>query len=403
MKKIFSYALMLLCSLCVFTACDDDHDSNPVIQHAKSFQLNTPPYAGQVYDLARTSSLSFTWSQPDWGFPVVANYYLQVSLDGNYTVSYAEAEADESGSLRADYIQFDTPFVGFEGSIKGEELAKLVQQIAAYEEDAVPAEQTLYIRMLADVPVSGGVVAPADTVSSNVVTLTVAPYYVELKDASPEIWYLIGACVGDGSWTNSAASVGTSLIPMNVINGYEYDTKTGQGEITFTGYLTTAGFKLVKTPGSWDDQWGQSGTDFVKNDGGSSDIKVAADGYYTITLNTKTDKLTIVPYEGTPTVYPQMMMAGDFNGWDVSGNPAVMTPVTTVAGMPNHVWTYTLDASAGNTSAKFLVDSTWQPNWGAGAFPYGVGTNDGPNVPVSAGVYTVIFNDITGSYNFIQQ
>lgn len=28
--------------------------------------------------------------------------------------------------------------------------------------------------------------------------------------------------------------------------------------LTFTGYFTTDGFKLIQTPGSWDNQWGTS-------------------------------------------------------------------------------------------------------------------------------------------------
>ncbi len=39
-------------------------------------------------------------------------------------------------------------------------------------------------------------------------------------------------------------------------------------------------------------------------------------------------------------------------------------------------------------------------NWGATDFPEGTGTQDGPNIPVSAGVYAITFNDITGEYAF---
>ena len=226
-------------------------------------------------------------------------------------------------------------------------------------------------------------------------TINIKPTFKEA-----ELWYLVGSCIGDGSWHNGgAADIGTGLIPLGVVPGAEY--RGGLGELVYTGYLTTSGFKLIKTPGSWNDQWGQSGDQYVKNDGGSQNITVPADGYYTVKLNTATDVLTIEPYSGTPVVYTQILMAGGFNGWNVGENPTVMAPVTTVEGMPNHDWVYTLETTEGATEAKFLVDSTWQPNWGGEAFPYGVGQNNGSNIPVKPGKYTVVFNDITGAYNFI--
>lgn len=49
---------------------------------------------------------------------------------------------------------------------------------------------------------------------------------------------------------------------------------------------------------------------------------------------------------------------------------------------------------------KFLVDSSWNPNWGGANFPFGWGVGGGDNIPVEAGDYRVIFNDITGYYHF---
>ena len=72
--------------------------------------------------------------------------------------------------------------------------------------------------------------------------------------------------------------------------GQEYDKKTGKGVISWTGYLSTAGFKLKKNPENWDaGQVGQGASygEFLYNDGGSSDIKVPTAGYYTITFDTK--------------------------------------------------------------------------------------------------------------------
>ena len=62
------------------------------------------------------------------------------------------------------------------------------------------------------------------------------------------MWYLIGGCIGDGKWNNALNAVGTSIYPLSVVDGYEYDEKTGKGMLTFTGYFTTDGFKLIQTP-----------------------------------------------------------------------------------------------------------------------------------------------------------
>ena len=102
MKKIVLSVLLLLGGLCTFTACEDDNDSNPTLVEPTTFILNTPAYANEVIDLAHSESLRLSWSQPDYGFPVVANYYLQLSVNGNFNVSVAEAEADEKGELVPD-------------------------------------------------------------------------------------------------------------------------------------------------------------------------------------------------------------------------------------------------------------------------------------------------------------
>ncbi len=50
--------------------------------------------------------------------------------------------------------------------------------------------------------------------------------------------------------------------------------------------------------------------------------------------------------------------------------------------------------------AKFRQDGAWAINWGAATFPAGVGVQDGPNIPVTAGTYLVIFDRVSGAYSF---
>lgn len=50
--------------------------------------------------------------------------------------------------------------------------------------------------------------------------------------------------------------------------------------------------------------------------------------------------------------------------------------------------------------AKFRQDNDWSINWGDNTFPSGTGIQDGPDIPVSAGIYNITFNRLTGEYSF---
>lgn len=402
MKNIFKSSLLLLLSICLFTACEDDNDSNPVLQQptTSSFKLNTPSYAATAIDLATSTEIPFTWSQPDYGFPVAAQYQLQVSIADSWTISTDEADADESGATKADYATIEDIFSQAKGTLNAAKLAKALQQIAGWAQDAVPAEQEIKVRVMS-------VLAGAETIYSNVVTVKTIPYYVELKDAAPVLWYLVGSCIGDGSWGNGADKIGTGLIPLMTIAGEEYDKATGTGKISYTGYFPAGGqFKMVQIPGNWDIQKnfnsfaGIDATLFEGNSDGNVCIKDGAQGYYTITLDTKSGDVSIAPYTATtPNVFTSMAMPGGQNGWDAAaGN--VMSPTFTYDGAENHLWTTQLVLDADN-ELKFAANGGWDYNWGATEFPYGAGTQNGANIPAKAGNYTVFLNDITGQYMFI--
>jgi hypothetical protein len=51
-------------------------------------------------------------------------------------------------------------------------------------------------------------------------------------------------------------------------------------------------------------------------------------------------------------------------------------------------------------NAKFRADNAWTVNWGAATFPNGIGTQDGANIPATAGTYQITFNSATGEYTF---
>ena len=397
MKNIIKSACLLLLSACAFTACEDDNFYNPTVQQPSSFVLNTPAYSSSNLDLATSETVNFTWSQPNYGFPVAAQYQVQVSLDGNFTTSVAQEEADESGATTSNYFEIENIFNSCSAAVDAAAIAKGLQQIAKWDEGKVPTTQTIYARVKSTL---NGL----QDVFSNVVTLNVIPYYVELTDAAPERWYLVGACIGDGSWNNSPDGIGTGLIPMYTKAGEEYDKKTGKGVIQYIGYLTSAGFKLIKNPGSWDDQWGQGdsfGT-FVMNDGGSGNITVPEAGIYTVSLNTATDELKIEKYGEAVPVFDGMAIAGSFNEW----GDTPMTPCST--GWENHDWYISTSLSAGD-EIKIKQAGSWDYNRGGsfittnnGMYVYGVANGDNL-VITESGNYLILFNDITGYIRFIKQ
>lgn len=77
------------------------------------------------------------------------------------------------------------------------------------------------------------------------------------------------------------------------------------------------------------------------------------------------------------------------NGWGSS------TPMEQIS---EHEWTIDIQLSDGEV--KFRANDEWTINWGARSFPRGIGVQDGPNIPVFAGFYTVTFNSETGEYFF---
>lgn len=395
MKNIFKSILLLLCSVCLFAACADDNDSNPTLTIPATFQLNTPAFAKANTVLATSTELPFTWSQPDYGgFPVAAQYQMEFSINQSFTTSVAQAEADETGATIPDYVALDQIYNGCSGSVNPSLLARGLQQIARWPDAAsVPATLTIYARLVADYA--------NQLVYSNIVPINVAPYYVELKNAPIETWWLIGADIADGSW---GGDMGKCIIPMQPIEGEEYDKKTGQGKIRWIGYLAGNGFKLKEYPDSWDYQWGQGdsfGT-FVKNDGGSSDIKVPEAGLYAVILDTGKDNLEVVSYDGPSKVFEGMAISGSFNDW----GDTEMTPCST--DWENHDWYVTQHLDAG-VEIKIKQAGSWDFNKGGELVPdgddlYAFGVDGGANFKIAeAADYLIIFNDITGFVRFIKK
>ena len=386
MKTILKTSLALLAGVALFSACDKDMEDNPTLQTPKEFILNTPGYANYVVDLATQDSLKFTWEQPKYGFRAEVEYGMQFSASNKWKLS--TDKVDNQGSVIADYANVGGNTHSLRHAVAVKELAKAIQEMKRYSEKEPIGSLDLYARTFA--------VFEGDTLFSKPIMIKVKPYYVALAKAPIETWYMIGDGIGEHNWSDH--------IPLLPLGDHKYDAKTGKGVISWTGYLNGKGFKVKKNLNNWDDQFGQGSSfgEFKKKDGGN--IMVPKPGYYTVTLDTKNEKLTVEEYKGTaPTsVYPKMFIPGSYGAeqW----KPESQTPMTALGSKDyNHDWKATIelkeDAPDGG-GLKFAAGS-WDHNWGGKAFPYGAGSSD--NIMYKKGTYTVYFNDITGQYSFVKQ
>ena len=423
MKNKYIIGALLVGIISLFASCSDDNDSNPTLIQPKEFVLNTPTYANATIDLERSTGLELTWSQPKYtadNAPINATYEVQVSPTNSFTVSTDEAAADESGEKVPDYAVLSNTTQKCNISASAEEMDKALVKILKWTEGNVPAEQEMYVRINAYILEGTSRLNP---VASNSVKLKVKPYYIELKDAVPTMWYLVGNMFG-AKWA-SDKNIGVDALPMFLKPNFSYDKKTGAGEIEYTNYFLTgdyndkaecdgAGFKILPSDFNWDYSMNailnneisaKKGTIENRNGGGDGGHIVASEaGYYTITINTADNTAKMEKYEGNVTNYGTIQIATSLDDF-ASDTP--MLPYNT-EGVENHAWYYVMEVPAGQTvSFKFKIAGSWDTNWGYGAADgainmYGKCEANGHNIGLAEGKYVISFNDITGAFSIVK-
>lgn len=402
MKNKLLLGALMFGAASLFTACSDDNDSNPTLIKPTEFTVNTPAYINETVKLENTESLQLTWSQPKYtveNAPINVTYEIQVSPTNTFTTSLAEAEADESGATVADYAILDETFMKCVADIPSSSFDKALVKLNKWSDEAqVPSALEAYVRVNAFIAEG---TSKLNAIASNVIKLNIQPYYIELKDAEPLMWYLVGNDILDGAWGNNPC---VSSLPMMLSSAASYDKKTGAGEITYLNYMTTEGWKIQPEDFNWDLGFmgdGANGAIWRNGAGDAGNIWVDPAGYYLVTVNTNpaAPTCTIKKQDITPEVYGTVALAGGFNGW----TDTAMTPANKSG--ENHVWAYVLTASE-DTEVKFKIDgdANWTTNWGCKApnqtagYIYGTCTKGGDNIAVPAGTWYVVFNDIEGTF-----
>ncbi len=324
-------------SVGLFAACADDNDSNPVIGSPSTFNLNTPSYAAIPVDLATSTELPFTWSQPDYGFPVAADYQLEASIDGNFTISVDEAALDESGSTIPNYVTLPASFQGGYGTIAASALAAAVNQMGNYGEN-VPATQALTIRASAT---AGG-----RTIYSNTVNIIVVPT-AEVAPAFPEFIYEIG---NESGWSTPHA------------------LRSPAQDGVYVGFYWLDGeFKFKPNEGNWDGDWENDGDGKIADNGGAN-MPGVDPGFYKITVDLNEMTYSVEPITN-------ISIIGGFNDW--AGD------VEMEYNIEGGYWQCTTDEVTGEY--KFRANHDWAINWGGTEDNL---TQDGANLNSDGGTHT---------------
>mgnify|MGYP000956087254 FL=1 len=198
MTKILKSALLLICAVCFFTACSDDNDENPVVKSPTTFYLNTPALAANgIYDLTHSKSIELTCSQPDYGYPAVTRYTVEVAtsadmsdaraLSGSYTTAKIEVDAAELASTLTELY-----------------LAK------GMSEHQFPLTAPVYIRVKAVQTTADNKEIEGTAITSNTIELSKVYFAFSLPPVTaPEKLYLVGS-FNKWSWDNAL-----EMIPVN--------------------------------------------------------------------------------------------------------------------------------------------------------------------------------------------
>ena len=180
MKNIIKSALLVVMSLFLMTACSDDNDSNPTIQSPTEFKLNTPALENTPIDLANSSKIILTCSQPNYGYTASVQYTVLVATDENMTDAVELSETSSSAK------------VAINASSLASALTNIFVEKGKTEAD-FPMDVKAYFRLKANIVTSNGNVVEGTEILSNVVSLNKIHLLFSLPPVNlPSHIYVVG-------------------------------------------------------------------------------------------------------------------------------------------------------------------------------------------------------------------
>ena len=190
MKNIIKSALLVVMSLFLMTACSDDNDSNPTIQSPTEFKLNTPALENTPIDLANSSKIILTCSQPNYGYTASVQYTVQVATDENMTDAVELSETSNSAKVEIN------------ANLLASTLTNIYVQKGKTEAD-FPMDVKAYFRLKANIVTSNGNVVEGTEILSNVVSLNKIHLLFSLPAVNlPKNVYVTGSFC-DWDWAKS--------------------------------------------------------------------------------------------------------------------------------------------------------------------------------------------------------
>ena len=264
--KIFNY-LFLAGALLAMASCENDMEK--LTYHSGEAQaavLDTPAQTSLVLEARNEGNvaLDLTWSKPDFGYEAIVTNNVELDLASN---NFSNPRTIASGSSTT-----------LEHTITVGDLNSNIINLLAdngIEEDFSTREYQLRI--------ASSISIDADTLYSNVITLTITPYSMDVQ--YPKLWVVGKYC----DWNHGNSQF---LYSANFDDNYA-------GMIYFNGLANVEGWKLTPA-GDWNNgEWGMSGTPAAEaptqtlvTSGGGNITTYSHNSYY-IEFNTSTCELKV--------------------------------------------------------------------------------------------------------------
>lgn len=370
MKNTFNKIYILTLLSAALFACEKEEEqlvvttaSTPTLTvSTRNIELKNSEADNEAVAFSWTP-VNLSWSNPDVAPDGAMRYYLQFDQQGENFASPVVIDMGANLEKRYTVSELNT-FL----------LDRL--ELEAF----TPSEIEVRVRAALGPNVEGALSDP--------VTLTVTPY--------GEIIYAPVYMVGDATqfgWDNTKAT------PMFI-------SQHDEGLFVYTGLFNAGMFKFLKVQGQWAPMWGVDGNGGLvarptEADPDPNSITVETQGYYSVTVDTVKMTYSFVPFDATAAAtYESIGIIGAFTDWATD-------KLMTQSAFNPHIWMLEHEFTT-DTELKFRKAGDWGVNWGPAtederAIPFGKGVPDGKNINLSAGKYTIYFNDLTGQYMFLER
>ena len=190
------------------------------------------------------------------------------------------------------------------------------------------------------------------------------------------------------------AFVSMAIIGDATPGGWDTDTNMDQDPTDESVWrkrlILTDGEAKFRANGAWDFNWGAGDFPTGVAELVGANIPIPA-GEYKVTFNSTTGEYSfevLVIYSTVGLIGPATPLAN----WDVDVDMNKDASDESFWVLP------TVDLTDGE--AKFRAEDAWTINWGLAQWPSGIGTQAGPNIPITGGTYRVTLNSATGEYVF---